>query len=116
MKKIVCLMLMLFASVSVANAQDDYRRWYQNVANGIDSVTAQALVSFTPPGGTWQSHYMGSDLTWRLDPNTTGTTHINYASGVLESGSVVFNKPVHLKMSRAGQCLAIAVKGVKYTK
>jgi len=104
------------ASVCAVQAQDDYRRWYQNIANGIDSVTAQAIVSFAPAGGTWQSHYLNTDVTWRLDPNTTGTVRFNYAMSSLQQGSIVFNKPVHLKMIRGNQCLSIAVKSVRYTQ
>ena len=115
-KSLPLAILLLCTCVCSANAQDDYRRWYQNLTNGIDTVTAQALVSFTPTGGTWQTHYLGSDVTWKLDASTVGTVRFNYKGGVLEDGSVVFNKPIHLRISRNGQCLAIAVKSIQYTQ
>src|SRR4051794_17122242 len=106
--------MILAVTVSTCFAGGEYKRWYQNLANGIDTAQGQAIVTFLPGGGSWTTKSNGTSSVWTLQPGTTAQVLFSYEMSVFRKGSVTFTPAVAVKLSQGARCLAIRVASIQY--
>ena len=115
-RMILIILLVLGFDLRKVEAQDNYQRAYNNIAEGISTAEGQALLTFNR--GVWTTDYLNTKVSWTFDAplgkDPQATSVFDYENHVLRSAKITFDPAVLVKITKDTSCLAIRVTDITY--